>query len=306
MTSTNEARIETCTACNYECIMCPHSTSFTRIKEVMPIQTFKLIIDKLKKEAPLITDITISGFGEAFIDLKLLEKIKYAIKKNYNIHVLTNGSFLNKATIDDLMKAGITDLRVSLHTVKANSYFKVTGQYKKVVTEVLDMIHYAIENKGKTSIIITADIMDDNKEDVDSLIKYFENEPVTLEIWEPHNWVNWRDYREGKITKRSCGRVFNGPLQIQVDGTINMCCFDYNGKLLIGDFINQSLEEIFNSEEYLAIKKLHEEGITEDSDILCAKCDQLIDPGKDIVIYNNMFSKEERIGKTSTNYRSVT
>ena len=25
-----------------------------------------------------------------------------------------------------------------------------------------------------------------------------------------------------------------------------MCCFDYNGKLLLGDFLNQTMKEIFN------------------------------------------------------------
>lgn len=307
MTNTNEARIETSTVCNYKCKMCPHSTpSFTRKKEIMSNTMFKSIIDKLKKEAPEITDITISGFGEAFIDKKLINKIKYAKNQGYKVHVLTNGSFLTEEIINDLFKLKIADLRISLHTTKIRSYFQVTGQYKTTVNDILNLIHYAIEKKPlNTNIIITADIIDENREDVKDLIEYFKDESVTLEIWEPHNWVNWKDYRKGKIIKKTCGRPFNGPLQIQIDGTINMCCFDYNGELLLGNFLNQTLEKIFNSEPYLKIKKHHEEGIVEGSGLLCEKCDQLIDPGKDIVIYNNKFTKEKRIGKTSTNYRSV-
>lgn len=306
MTNTNEARIETCTACNYKCKMCPHSTSsFIRKKEIMPLDTFKFIVDKLKKEAPQITDITISGFGEAFMDSSLLDKIKYAREQKYEVHILTNGSFLNEEMIDKLFKLKIHDLRISLHTTKIRSYFKITGQYKKLVTDIIDIIHYAIENKGKTEIILTMNVIDENKEDVDDFIEYFKDEPVTVEIWEPHNWVDWGNYRKGKIVKKTCGRPFNSPLQIQVDGTMVLCCFDYNGKLLLGDFISQTLKEIFNSEPYLTIKKHHEEGTIEQSGLLCVKCDQLIDSGKDIVIYNNKFSKEERIGKTSTNYRSI-
>ncbi|MHA1988540.1 MAG: radical SAM/SPASM domain-containing protein [Promethearchaeota archaeon] len=305
MTNTNEARIENCTACNYKCKFCPYSTSFTRKKEVMSLAIFKLIIDKLKKEAPQITDVTISGFGEAFLDKGLLEKIEYARKQNYNVYVLTNGSLLHPALIDKLFKLKIHSLRISLHTIKIKPYFHITGQYKTIVTNILDLIDYAIENRGKTEITITADVIDENRDDVKDLIEYFKDEPVILEIWEPHNWINWGNYREGKIVKKTCGRPFNGPLQIQVDGTINMCCFDYNGKLLLGNFLNQTLEEIFNSEPYLTIKKHHEEGTIEQSNLLCAKCDQLIDPGKDIVVYNNKFSKEERVGKTSTNFRSV-
>jgi radical SAM protein with 4Fe4S-binding SPASM domain len=94
-------------------------------------------------------------------------------------------------------------------------------------------------------------------------------------------------------------------LQIQVDGTVNMCCFDFEGKLLLGDLKTQSLEEIFSSTEYIKIKEMHETGALQFSNLICANCDQIRDCGKDIVIYNNKFSKEERIGKTSTNYRSV-
>jgi len=286
--------------------MCPHSTEhFTRKKEIMLTPIFKFIVDKLKKETPQITDITISGFGEAFLDKGLMNKIRYARKKDFNIHVLTNGSFLTEDIIDNLIKEKITSLRISLHTTKIRSYFKVTGQYKTLVTSIIDNIQYAIEHKKNTNIILTADIIDDNKEDVKDFIDYFKKEPVTIEIWEPHNWGDWGGYRKGKIVKKTCGRPFNSPLQIQVDGTINMCCFDFNGKLLLGDFMSQTLEEIFNSKEYLNIKKHHEEGTIENSGLLCANCDQLIDPGKDIVIYNNKFSQKERIGKTSTNYRGV-
>jgi MoaA/NifB/PqqE/SkfB family radical SAM enzyme len=306
MTNTNEARIETSTVCNYKCKMCPHSTTFSRKKEVMNNHTYSMIIDKLKEEAPQITEVTVSGFGEALLDKMLLGKIRYAREQGYKVHLLTNGSLLTEEIIDRLFELDIEDLRISLHTTKIRSYFKVTGQYKTIVDKILNYIHYAIEKKpSNTNIIITADIIDENKDDVKELISWFKDEPVTLEIWEPHNWINWKKYRKGKIIKKTCGRPFNGPLQIQVDGTVNMCCFDYNGELLLGNFLTQTLEKIFNSEPYLTIKKHHEEGTIEGSGLLCESCDQLIDPGKDIVIYNNKFTQEERLGRTSTNYRSV-
>ncbi len=306
MTNTNEARIETSTICNYKCKFCPHHTdSFTRKKEVMTLDTYKKIIDKLKIEAPQITEVTVSGFGEAFLDDTILDKIEYAKKNSYGVHVLTNGSLLNEKIIDKLFSLNVSDLRFSLHTIKIRPYFQITGQSKIIVDQILNIIHYAIENKENTEIIITVDVIDENRDHINEIIEYFKELNVTLEIWEPHNWANWGKYREGKIIKKTCGRPFNGPLQIQADGTVNMCCFDYNGELLLGDFLNQTLEEIFNSEPYLKIKKHHEEGTIVGSSLLCEKCDQLIDPGKDIVIYNNKFSKKERVGRTSTNYRSV-
>ena len=41
----------------------------------MSLYTFIKILKKLQKEAPQITDITISGFGEAFLDETIIDKM---------------------------------------------------------------------------------------------------------------------------------------------------------------------------------------------------------------------------------------
>jgi len=49
--NTNEARIETSTACNAACVFCPWPTDdFTRKKEIMSLEDYKFYIDKLKDE----------------------------------------------------------------------------------------------------------------------------------------------------------------------------------------------------------------------------------------------------------------
>ena len=303
MTNTNEVRIETCTLCNYKCMFCPYSTTFNRKKEVMSLELFMYLLSKIKDEAPQITDCTISGFGEATLDDTLLEKIKYAKSKEMNVHFLTNGSLLDNELIDNLLELEIDSFRISLHAIEGNTYSLITGQTKYNIEQILESIKYIIK-KSSNKIIITSDIINENREEIKNIISSFDKKAI-LEIWEPHNWTDWGKYREGKIIKQTCGRPFNGPIQVQVNGTINMCCFDYNGKLLLGDFKIQTLEEIFNSEPYLTIKKHHEKGTIEKSRLLCKTCDQLIDAGKDILIYNNKFSIAERLGKTSTNYRSV-
>ena len=70
---TNEARIETSTACNAGCVFCPWPTDdFTRKKRIMPLSEYKFYVDKLKEEmGDTINEITISGFGEAFVDNSL-------------------------------------------------------------------------------------------------------------------------------------------------------------------------------------------------------------------------------------------
>jgi len=165
--NTNEARIETSTACNAACVFCPWPTDdFTRRKEIMSLKDYKFYVDKLKHEmGDRINEITVSGFGEAFLDKTLLDKMRYAKNKGYGIHVLTNGSLLDKEKIDEMFEIGIMDLRVSLHTTNPDSYGKVLNYKgnKHTLEDVLKSLDYAIDNKpSETEIIITADIVEEN------------------------------------------------------------------------------------------------------------------------------------------------
>lgn len=305
MTKTNEVRIENCTFCNYGCKFCPHSTeAFTRKKEIMSNDLFFTLLKKVKRESPQITECTLSGFGEAFLDQDILHKIKIAKDLHYNVHILTNGSMLTKKIIDELIKLKICDFRISLHTIHEDEYNILTNSSGKF-QHIIEMIEYIVNHpyKSNMNLIITADVIDINKEHINDLIEELKNKVDLLEVWKPHNWGNWGQYREGHKNKKTCGRPFNGPLQIQVDGTINMCCFDFNGELLLGDLKTQSLQEIFNSKEYKRIKNFHENNI-KDEDLLCNECDQLIGL-KNIILYNSKYMEEERVKLVSTTYGSL-
>jgi radical SAM protein with 4Fe4S-binding SPASM domain len=159
---------------------------------------------------------------------------------------------------------------------------------------------YAIKNKPDgTEIVIPPIIVEENRNDVDKLIDDF-GDKVSLEIWAPHNWVDTKDYRskESGLVHDSCGRPFNGPIQVQVDGDVIMCCFDFNNKMVLGNFKEQTLEEIYElngKNLFSKIHKHHSEGTCGESDLICSNCDQL-KLSTDVIIYNNRGpTPEERI-----------
>tara|TARA_Y100000310_G_scaffold274801_1_gene291048 strand:- start:2233 stop:3186 length:954 start_codon:yes stop_codon:yes gene_type:complete len=312
--NTNEARIETSTACNAACVFCPWPTDdFTRKKEIMSLEDYKFYIDKLKDEmVDKIEEVTVSGFGEAFLDKTLLDKMRYAKDKGYGIHVLTNGSLLDEFKIDEMFDIGIMDLRVSLHTTNPDSYGNVLN-YKgnrHTLEGVLNNLDYAIERKpNETEIIITADIVEENKNDVDKLVEDY-GDKCSLEIWYPHNWIDTYEYRDysSPLVHETCGRPKTGPIQIQVDGDVIMCCFDFNDEMILGNFRHQTLEEIFSLEEDNLFSKIynhHEKGTCGESDLLCSNCDQLKLSGE-VVIYNNRIEdKDDRVKRVTTNLKDI-
>ena len=137
-------------------------------------------------------------------------------------------------------------------------------------------------------------------------IEYWKNRADLIEVWRPHNWVNAKDYRlKQKLKKNSCGRPLKTPLQIQADGTINMCCFDFDGKLTLGNLKTESLKEIFSSDIFKRISSCHLKGDFTKSDLICRDCDQRNFDKSGVMMYSSKFDPIKRVKMVSTTYEEV-
>ncbi len=342
--SSSEVRIEVSTKCNYNCVICARDT-LTRAKEIMPTERFKYYVNKIIKETDQYDTLTFSGFGEPLMDngkkitdiLKLctkdnekifevrdkdlvrhrvwrvrdkdfIKKAEIAKRFGFDVLLLTNASLLSTKLFKQINEVGLESIRISFYGMNADSYKTVHNVNGDVFFErVRDTLTEICSMKRTTKIIFTYNVVPGaNDRDVHDWIRYWEPIADLLEVWRPHNWVDGRDYRRVKPKKLdTCGRPFNGPLQVQVDGTVNICCFDYNGKLFLGDLKSQSLSEIFSSEAYRKIKKCHLTGNFEGSGLICEKCDQRNHDKSDIMVYNSKFDINERVRMVSTIYNKL-
>jgi len=272
--------------------------------------TFKSLLDKVMQETDQYTTVSFAGIGEPLKDGGLETKIEY-IKKKYphvNVPIVTNGSLMNIDRFLNLQKAGVDIIRISFHGGTQESYrkiHKVNDFYK-----VLDRINMIIDKKlnTKTKLAITlATIKGINDDSIEIWKKLWVDKVWLTEIWRAHNWTDAFDFREIQKERRvTCGRVFKAPLQIQVDGTVNMCCFDYDGKLVIGDLKTQSLKEIFSNKAFKKIAECHTTGNFENSKLICENCDQRnIDKIEALIFSSRFKNKEDRIMKSSTAYKPI-
>lgn len=305
--SSSEVRIEVSTKCNYNCVICARDT-LTRAKEIMPTERFKYYVNKIIKETDQYDTLTFSGFGEPLMDKDFIKKAEIAKRFGFDVLLLTNASLLSTKLFKQINEVGLESIRISFYGMNADSYKTVHNVNGDVFFErVRDTLTEICSMKRTTKIIFTYNVVPGaNDRDVHDWIRYWEPIADLLEVWRPHNWVDGRDYRRVKPKKLdTCGRPFNGPLQVQVDGTVNICCFDYNGKLLLGDLKSQSLSEIFSSEAYRKIKECHLTGNFEGSGLICEKCDQRNHDKSDIMVYNSKFDINERVRMVSTIYNKL-
>lgn len=303
----NELRFEVTTKCNYNCIICPRE-QLTRKLETMSFETFKFLFDKIIHESSQFNTITFPGMGEPLMDNTLDEKIIYAKEKGFTVLLLTNGSLLSVKRFKRLEDIGTDSIRVSIHGDSPESYsvvhrvkkLEMFQQIKRNLTEISEI-------KKHTKLLLTYNVVDGyNYSSLDSWIAYWNDRVDLIEVWHPHNWVNAKEYRIVQPKKmKTCGRPWKTPLQVQVDGTVNMCCFDFDGKLLLGDLKTQSLKEIFESPMFKKILQHHSTGDFEGSGLICEDCDQRNADKSDVMVYNSKFEIRDRVNKVSTTYADL-
>ena len=302
----NEIRFEVTTKCNYDCIICPRE-QLTRKLETMSFDTFKLLFDKINNETSQYDTLTFPGMGEPLMDGSIDEKIIYAKKKNFTVLLLTNGSFLTLDRFKQLEKIGVDSIRVSMYGDTKESYGAVHGVNSNFFEKVKNNLTEIAKVKSHTKLLLTYnEVAGHNDAVMDNWIQYWEDKADLIEAWRPHNWVDAKEYRDVKKVKlKTCGRPWKTPLQIQVDGTVNMCCFDFDGKLLLGDLKTMSLQDIFQSEMYKKIEKYHTTGDFAGSGLICDNCDQRNEDKSDVMVYNSKFNIEDRVSQVSTTYADL-
>lgn len=303
----DDMRFEVTTKCNYNCLICPRDKLSRRI-ETMNLELFKELIDKILKETKQYNTISFPGMGEPLLDETLNEKIEYARSKGISVLILTNGHLLDIKKFKEFEKLGVSSVRVSFYGTDADSYSKVHGvKNKELFNRVRDNLVKISQIKATTKLLLTFNIVDgSNDNSIQEWISFWKDRAELIEVWRPHNWVDGRNYREIQEEKlKTCGRPFKGPLQVQVDGTVNMCCFDFDGKLTLGDLKKQSLKEIFSSSLYRKIVKCHKCGDFKESNLICENCDQRNKDKSDVMIYNSKFNIDERVKMLSTTYEKV-
>jgi radical SAM protein with 4Fe4S-binding SPASM domain len=289
-----EIRIETTNACNANCVYCARS-KMTRPITNMGYGHFKDLVEQaVELGAELISPF---GFGEPLLDIELMDKIFLCFSNGLDTFITTNGSLLNRKLGHKLLQSNINHVRFSFHELFPKEYNGVHYGLKHHITmkNICDFIDIRDKAKSKCKISISA--IPGNDDDINSIIRFWEPLVDYLEIWRPHNWANKRRFRKADRKKKTCGRPFNGPVQIQSDGTVIPCCFITNSEIILGDTYKNSIEDILNGDAYNELRRKHESGDL--SGLICETCDQLNIENDNPLIYSNR-DKERLINVTSS------
>ncbi|OGR88463.1 MAG: hypothetical protein A3J74_01260 [Elusimicrobia bacterium RIFCSPHIGHO2_02_FULL_57_9] len=285
-----EVRYEVTDHCNAECIMCPRDLHKQgRAHGVMNLELYKKSLDEVAALGA--RKIVLTGFGEPLVDKTLEDKIRCAKIKNLNTYIITNASLLTPQRAHSLIKSGLDEMRVSFYGMHRQSYNNVMKKLDFDVTmaNLLRFLEMRRELGGKKPRVeISWLIMPETEADTGLFKEFWEPRVDAIEIWKPHNFGDGRSYRQRHADpslKRGCGRPENGPLQIQWNGEVIPCCYDYNNQIILGNAFEEPVLDILNGGKYRLLRKAHRER-TFGMFPYCNQCDQLL-PHADALIYTN-------------------
>ena len=299
-----EVRYEVTDHCNAECIMCPRDLhKFGRPHGVMRLDKYKKSLDEVVELG--CKQIVLTGFGEPLVDKTLEKKVAYAKSKGLRTYIICNASLLTKKRATGLIQAGLDELRVSFYGMGKESYEKVMVGLNFDVTmrNLLGFLQLREELQSKKPRLeLNWLVLEENEADTEAFQEYWEPKADAIEIWKPHNFGDGRSYRErfeDVALKNTCGRPENGPLQIQWDGEVIPCCYDYNNKIVLGNAFEQPVLEILNSQKFGLLRFAHREKKFPLFPF-CNQCDQLLEHA-DALVYTNRHNLPKEVAVKMSN-----
>ena len=299
-----EVRYEVTDHCNAECIMCPRDLhKLGRPHGVMDAKMYEKSIDEVVELG--CKQVVLTSFGEPLIDKRLEEKVAYAKGKGLRTYIISNFSLLTRTRAQRLIEAGLDELRVSFYGMHRETYETVMVGLKFDVTmkNLADFLEVREELGSKRPRLeLSWLVLPENEEDTQLFQDYWEPRADAIEIWKPHNFGDGRSYRhryEEIAIKNTCGRPENGPLQIQWDGEVIPCCYDYNNQIVLGNAFQQPVLDILNGDKYQLLRIAHREKKFELFPY-CNQCDQLL-PHADALVYTNRHKLPKEVAVQMSN-----
>jgi MoaA/NifB/PqqE/SkfB family radical SAM enzyme len=155
-------------SCNLKCASCPHSIEETDVpKGSMNLDVFKNVFDKIIKETPSISHISLYSWGEPLLHPYIDKIIDYVHKHNVAVALSSNLSIKFGERIEKIIRSGPDYLKVSLSGFFPKAYNNThQGGDINLVKENLYLIRKLLDKyKTQTLVDINYHLYKDNSGD---------------------------------------------------------------------------------------------------------------------------------------------
>ncbi len=254
-------QIEPTSICNYRCVFCYQTDNKFNKRSGghmghMKLKTFKILIDQAQEN---IEFISLASRGEPLLCPDFKEMLMYTKDKFYNLKINTNASLLDEEMSRVILESGVKTLVFSADAVNSNLYSKlrVNGKLIKVVENIKKFQKIRIKDYPKSKIITrVSGVKVNNQQDLGDMEKFWGAIVDQVAFVDYMPWENVYQSKYSRI-RVPCSDLWRR-MFVWWDGKVNPCDADYKSKLLIGNFNNNSISELWKSNEYTKLRHQHE------------------------------------------------
>lgn len=273
---------ETIFGCNIRCIMCTHSHRdlFPSRKRFLEFDLFKKVIDEGMQKG--LSSIGIDQEGDPLLVDNLTDFIEYAKGKGIlDIIMNTNALALDKEKTERLLHSGLTRIHFSLDAVTEETYDSIRrgSNFKKVMENILYFLKRKDELKLEIPITRVSFVrMKTNEGELERFVEFWNPRVDAIAVQEYNApFPEQADLSGLYAGKRIGNRDFKCTqpwfrMVILTDGTVLPCCLlGMSLKMAVGNAYDESIYDLWNSENMKCLRKLHREGRYYEHEI-CKKC----------------------------------
>jgi len=274
-------KIEISARCNFKCSFCATKSSKRPLGDIDRDFLYRIL--KESKEAG-VEEVGMFLLGESFLVKELAEYIKYAKEEvgfEY-VFITTNGSMCTPDRMIPIIDAGLDSLKFSINAGTREKYKEIHGVdcFDRVIEHVKWLHQYQKEHGTKMKTSISSIWIEEDKEELEAFRKemlQYVGEFYYLPLYNQGGHCGGGDKKlignPGRLDHLvpiiPCWVLFTG-LKITWDGKLTACCFDHESKFEVADLNEVSLEEAWNCEKYVELRRNHLEN--DFSNSLCSKC----------------------------------
>lgn len=262
--------------CNLKCIMCPQSKGLKRRRMAMEMSTFIKIIDQVCVARPR---VVMHVSGEPMLHKDVFKMIRYAKDKGCDVTMFTNATLLTEKASEEILNSSLDGIYFSFDGCSPEIYEKlrVGADFYRVKSNIEAFLRLRCEkNSRKPAVTIEIILMKETRDKIEGFIEYWKRTKADrVAVRLASTWRGLVDDHRVKTDMRTFGPkpcdILLFGCAILAEGTVVACCRDVEGKLPLGNILEQSFDEIWNGKAYNELRAYHFRN-TIPEDIICHSC----------------------------------
>jgi MoaA/NifB/PqqE/SkfB family radical SAM enzyme len=248
--------IESSNSCNASCVMCARP-ELHRNREALDMNLFDKIIADAASNG--ISTFQLSFFGESLLDEHLGERIVRIRNKIPGawIQIVTNGSLLTPEKSNELLAAGISEIRISIEGNNKEEFeqIRLGLDYNELVRNVEYLKQLRDSSQSQCRLVVTGLRLKAYPLDEDAYRQHWQHLADTVFIRNEH--LLDLEEEESFFSKiLPCPQLFT-ILPVYANGDNTICIYDWLGDQVYGNIGKQSIRQLWFAPKFTLYRLMH-------------------------------------------------